>query len=708
MKHINIILGNHNHQPVGNFDFCIENVYERSYKPFLDIFKTHPSLKFVFHYTGCLLEWLEKNHPEHIDELANLVNEKRIEICSGAFYEPILAMISDKDKHEQIKKLNNYIKNRFNVSPRGMWLAERVWEQRLASTIAESNLEYVILDDTQFLPAAVDKNNMFGYYTTDDGNNRLNIFPISQALRYYIPFKEVDMVIDYLRTVATEEGDRLLVLHDDGEKYGEWPGTYQWVYEDKWLVKFFEALERESDWIHLTTYSEYIDKYPPIDRVYIPSASYEEMLTWVLPAKEQNIFHDYSQSIKDNHDLTPYIRGGFWRNYMRKYSESNRMQKHMMYTSKLVHSMSDSNDKDTAKNYLFKSQCNCPYWHGTFGGLYLNHLRHATYKNIISATKIAEESLYGKNYFRTEECDFDFDGINEHIVSSEKEFIVLDRKSASIITWDIKTENDINIVDSLKRREEAYHRDITQSSNTDNSNDDGGHVSIHDMKKTFDEDSMKHLVFDKNEKVIGIDHFLLEDPTTKDFQFLNYQETGSFVDSLYSSKTITSNDKYTIEFTSHGNVYGKSMSIKKEYHVYNNNKVDINITFENTSNEKIESYYAMENNMTLLAADAEDRYYFFNDKSNNINKIEKLSSSGKIESKIFGLRDDGYTNVEIKFTSTCDIKYLYMPIYTISDSVGSLEKLYQGSTIVCLTHLSIPSKSSQTLSISIDVSRENK
>ena len=93
MKTINLILGNHNHQPIGNFDFVFESTYKKAYKPFLDILEKYKDIKFNFHYTGCLLQWIEKNHPEHIESLRKLAEENRIEIQSGGFYEPIMIKI---------------------------------------------------------------------------------------------------------------------------------------------------------------------------------------------------------------------------------------------------------------------------------------------------------------------------------------------------------------------------------------------------------------------------------------------------------------------------------------------------------------------------------------------------------------------------------------------------------------------------------------
>ena len=115
MKKVQFILGIHLHQPVGNFDWVFEDAYQKSYKPFFSTLKRYPSLALVVHISGSLLEWLEDNHPEYLDELAELVADRNIEILSAGFYEPILAVIPDHDKVGQIKKLNKYIKRRLII-----------------------------------------------------------------------------------------------------------------------------------------------------------------------------------------------------------------------------------------------------------------------------------------------------------------------------------------------------------------------------------------------------------------------------------------------------------------------------------------------------------------------------------------------------------------------------------------------------------------
>ncbi|WP_297296296.1 alpha-amylase/4-alpha-glucanotransferase domain-containing protein [uncultured Brachyspira sp.] len=690
MKTINLILGNHNHQPVGNFDFVFESTYQKAYKPFLDILAKYKDIKFNFHYTGCLLEWIEKNHPEHIEALKKLSDEKRIEFQSGGFYEPIMPSIPDKDKDIQIDRLNKYIYSRFNCVPQGAWIAERVWEPTLVKNLAMNGLKYLMLDDSQFLTTGIDTKNMFGYFITDNENYKLNIFPISQELRYLIPFRDVEKSIEYLKSIATEEGDRVVVLHDDGEKYGDWPGTQKWVYEDKWLEKFFEALTKEKDTIITTTYSEYMEKYPPVSKIYIPTGSYEEMLTWVLPAEIQDEFHRKQEELKkseENEIITRFMRGGFWRNYFTKYTESNRMNKRMLFVSNMIGEITESNykDKEEALNYLLKGQCNCPYWHGTFGGLYLNNLRHATYANLIKATSISLEKVYGREYFLSHHLDFDMDGREEVIISCERSAIIFHRLSGSIIEWDLKKDTPINLIDCLKRREEAYHiAAMRNAANEDNN--DSEHVSIHEIAKKVDEKIAKYLVFDKNEKVFAVDHFLNKIPTAEEFQLMKYEEDADFYKSYYNVvENLINKDYATISYDKVSKVNGKDIYLMKRYVIDKDGTFTLESIIQNKSNEDAEFVYALENNITLLAGQEPDRYYIGDDKKISSNLCEASEYKGKS----IGMVDEGYVKVKVSLEANEETTFLYMPNYTISDAVDKLEMNYQNSTIVCCKKINL-------------------
>jgi len=75
----------------------------------------------------------------------------------------------------------------------------------------------------------------------------------------------------------------MITLADDGEKFGVWPGTYEHVYQNGWLDRFFDALVENTDWLEVTTYAEYLSNTFPSGMVYLPTGSYREMGKWALP-----------------------------------------------------------------------------------------------------------------------------------------------------------------------------------------------------------------------------------------------------------------------------------------------------------------------------------------------------------------------------------------------------------------------------------------
>lgn len=690
MKKINLILGNHNHQPVGNFGFVFEQAYNNAYMPFLEIFKKYPKIRFNFHYSGPLLDWLEGNRKEHLDEIAALVKDGRIEPVGGAYYEPILPSIPDSDKLLQMNKMNEYIEERFNYKPNGAWIAERVWEPTLVKPIADSNLSYIVVDDMHLFGAGVTQEEMLGYYSTDDEDKRINVFPISQQLRYLIPFRPVEKTIELLDSMASEDGDRLLVLHDDGEKYGDWPATYEHVYKDGWLKNFFEALERECSWINLTTYSDYMKEHAPLKRVYMPTASYEEMSEWVLPAKAQRSLHNLKSEFTEQgkEDEKVFLSGSFWRNFFVKYPESANMQKFTQYASKLAHSMEEGALKTKALDFVMQAQCNCAYWHGTFGGLYLNHLRYANYSNAIEALKIAEAALYGKGYKKLIEHDIDLDGLNECIASDERQTLIFHRKGGALYGWNLKF-SPINLIDTLSRKEEAYHEQLL---NEDAKNPhaqeaaEGEQLSIHEMEKKYDPDTKDYLSFDRAPRYALMDRILKSAVGAEDYAKLNYEELASFSQELYDvCAEEGGRRRLKLSATS------AAFAIEKTVDFEEDGTLSVDCLIKNEGAEPADFVYAIENNFTLLAPDADDRYYFSSDggKPEPLADGWKMNEYGSYKGKSLGALDEGYKMIAFEIECAEETDFLRLPCITVSDAVDRFEKVYQNSCITMLKELSL-------------------
>ena len=382
----------HNHQPVGNFDGVIEQAYQDSYLPFLDVFEPYEHLKLALHTSGPLMLWLADQHPEYLDRVKALVAAGRIEIVGGPFYEPILTMIPSRDRIGQITKYTRWLQTRFDTPVSGMWMPERVWESQLTRDIVPAGMQYTILDDFHFRSAGWTDAQLTNYFLTEDDGHVLRVFPGSEKLRYLLPFAPPADTIAYCKQVAERAPGSVLLFGDDGEKFGTWPNTKEHVYERGWLRQFFDLLTENRDWLSTLTPAEVITETPPSGSVYLPDCSYREMTEWALPVERHESYESVVHDLENDErwpKIKQFVRGGFWRNFRIKYSEANEMYCRMLEVSRsLEFARRGSGDKSLlpqAEDHLYRAQCNCPYWHGAFGGIYLPHLRNATYRELIAA-----------------------------------------------------------------------------------------------------------------------------------------------------------------------------------------------------------------------------------------------------------------------------------------------------------------------------------
>src|SRR5690242_14499350 len=203
-KHISLGLVFHNHQPVGNEESVIDQIFRETYEPIVAALERHPGVAAGLHYTGSLLDWLVKYKSDYIERVRKLVARGQVEVLSGGYYEPILPSIPDDDKHAQILKMNQAVKKLFGYNPTGMWLAERVWEPTLPACLSGSGIEWTVLDDVHFKMAGLSDEDLNGYYMTEDNGEVVRVFGTSKALRYTIPWKPVDETIEYLKSEAVE------------------------------------------------------------------------------------------------------------------------------------------------------------------------------------------------------------------------------------------------------------------------------------------------------------------------------------------------------------------------------------------------------------------------------------------------------------------------------------------------------------------------
>jgi len=547
----------HNHQPVGNFDRVFAQALKKAYDPMLAALERHPRVRLTLHYSGPLLDWLTAHRPLHLDRLGTLVDRKQVELLTGGYYEPILVSIPASDKAGQLRKMNEYLEDRFGTVARGAWVAERIWEPHLPMSLAEAGVEYTVLDDTPFKMAGLSDDDLFGAYVTEEEGAALQVFGNVMYLRYAIPWRPVETVMAWLEEQAEDHHQGVAVCADDGEKFGFWPNTWDYCWgQGGWVECFFNALEANTEWLETRPLGEVAKNRTPLGRIYLPCAAYEEMMHWALPpdafAKLGRVREELEE--KNRQDVLRFVGGGAWRSFLGRYDEINQMHKKMLWVSRKVHELPEGELKERALDHTWSAQCNCGYWHGLFGGIYLFHIRVANYAHLIAAETLVDRARSpSQTWLRVERGDLDADTNEEIVLNSDQQVMVFKPSyGGALVEWDWR-DRRYNLVNTMARRREGYHEALREAA------EQGrlylpGEEEIPKGVQVKEHDVHTRLFFDGHRRVSLLDHFLHGDTTPEDFYQGGYGEQGDFVDQPYLADLVYEDGETVLSLRRDGEV----------------------------------------------------------------------------------------------------------------------------------------------------------
>ncbi|MDP2751622.1 MAG: DUF1926 domain-containing protein [Rhodocyclaceae bacterium] len=457
LRPLTLLFGVHAHQPVGNFPEVIEEAHLRCYRMFLQTLERYPAFRFSVHFSGWLLDVMLQRWPEDMEQLAMMTRRGQVEWFGSGDCEPVLAAIPHRDRITQIQTLSDRIERHFGQRPLGAWLTERVWESSVVPSLTETGIRYVTVDDYHFLCAGQPASKLDGFFTTEENDHHLDLFPISEQARYRFPFQPAAEAVAWLEEVA-RSGQQSVIYFDDIEKFGIWPQTYEWVYEQGWLDQFLQGV-LASPLLQTAHFSEFHRQEKTKGIVYLPTTSYIEMNEWTLPASAARAWHSLMEQEKQAGRFEaekPFLRGGIWRNFFSKYPESNWMHKRVLAASRALAALPAKLRTPERQEWLHRAQANDAYWHGLFGGLYLPHLRRAIWNNLLAL----EAALGGEK--TTTRIDLDLDGCDEIFMRHSTLLAVVRADGDAALVEFSSYPLTHNFGDTLRRIDEAYHDKLTE------------------------------------------------------------------------------------------------------------------------------------------------------------------------------------------------------------------------------------------------------
>lgn len=616
----------HAHQPVGNFSHVFEEAYEKCYLPFIEALEDAPGLPAVLHFSGPLLDWLEENRPDAIGRILRLASGRDLEILGGAHYEPIYHLISAGDLKEQILMMRERIERLFGQTPEGVWLTERVWDPSLAGVLSACGVRYTVLDEASFAMAGL-KSPSNGYCRLPGGEPgaAIDLFSSSKSLRYLIPFREPGEAFREASKIAGPAG--VAVFADDCEKFGLWPGTQEWVVRRRYLQRFFSEADRSK--MTWTTFRAFRRSNPPAVEANIPSSSYGEMMEWA---------------------------GGSFERFFDKYSESRYMKDRMRYLSSVLSNGAaerlTEEELRESKKALFRAQCNCPYWHGVFGGLYLHHLRSAVYGNLIRA----EESVQDPRPVRRLPLE---SGERVKLRSGDLAAFVHPGYGAALEELDhlpLKT----NLLCTLKRRPEPYHRFVMPKWRPVKKD---SVFAIHQILGVKEKGLDRKLVYDAYRRHSFMDHFF-EKPVTWDaFHASDYREAGDLIDASFEVGRL---GERSASFVREGVVRAGGavfpVRLEKTYDLSRDGRIEMREILHNLSERPLSCTHGVEFNFSIGVPEL----------------TEGLSLDGVLGQSF----RCAWTGIDLTLATDHPSGLLACPIETVSESESGMEGTFQQLSVL--------------------------
>ncbi|HET7101627.1 MAG TPA: alpha-amylase/4-alpha-glucanotransferase domain-containing protein, partial [Terriglobia bacterium] len=457
------------------------------------------------------------------------------------------------------------------------------------------------------------------------------------------------------------------------------------------------------DWLETTTLSAFMAANKPLGRVYLPTASYPEMMEWALPP---GACEEFMQCLEETEDMPSgerfrkFLLGGTWQGFLGKYSESNQIHKLMLEISRRFHKAETDAPPgseqrsllDQAETHLLAAQCNDAYWHGLFGGLYSPHLRSAVLRNLIQAETLLDQ-LNGeaaKNGVRVMQADFDVDGEPEVLFSHPRAGMILKPSDGGTVSSLRFKPAAAELINSLMRRPEVYHKKIRS---TIESLPEGTPEKKLDLTELYRYDRYARHCFRT--------YLFSPSKQWQDFERLDLQEESGLAAGPWQVATGPSANPVELSRQSRYERDGINLEIEAckilfarssetGFHVECRSLISSNLPHVVPLSLGVEMVF------NLLAPNVPDRYFL------SAGEQHPLEFAGEIRTPKLELVDE-WQGIRLEFNTRPECRWWIVPIRTVSQSETGFETVYQGSAILAVWEINA-SQSPESRWLGVEIS----
>lgn len=559
-----------------------EKDYENVYKPAAKFLYSHPEFRMSFAFNGVQIDFLQKEYPEFIEILRELISRRQIEILGGGYYDPAFPLLFPMDRTGQIEFLTSTLRSVTGKRPRGITLCASIWDYSLVSCFYNCGMDYVLLDDS-LIP---DEKQKFVPLIMSDKGKTISILPLYQEFKPEIQ----DDPRDYLNLISkkiaksSKNAPKPLKECIKGLDIQFTHEEFQSLLRSGYLEKLYREISEKKDFFDFATPITLVKEAKLRIPVYIASGMSREVGQWgIEPYRAVKADRHYPVSIYD---------------FFQIYPQSSALYDRMLYVSMLVNqSHGDKLRKTSAREKLWEAQNGDGFICTSKGAFVSATYRQQAYKKLTEAEKIARQCGEFKETFVS--YDYTGDGLNEYICRMNKYFAVISLGGGAIRELDV-LQNSGNFADNLNCVKEFEGYD------------------------------------DNYERGLFIDHIFSEDEFNA---YIQNKPSGNGIFSKYIySELDFSSQRKEVKLVAEAKFQNRQkISLKKKYVCYSSGMM-IQYILKNESDELLKAKFAVESSFAQTNFNAKDFNAFSLDIVTNGKRQEintktssyELNDSGKL------------------------------------------------------------------------------
>ncbi len=562
MQSIGLALVLHHTQPPGTAEADLRRAFERCYLPMIAALEDFPEITASVHWSGPLLEWMDREAPEAFASMQAMVRSGKLEVLGGLFGGALLPGVPERDAIGQVTVQQRWWRAHGDIKPRGAWLPFCAWDPTAVRVLAGRGLQYTVLEEHQMGPGVVPD----GWYLTEREGTPLGVFVADSRLAAMVPEAPPTRILHAIHTRATE-GVRCLTLAIAVEGFGaalDSSATACFGGKSGWVQRFFRVLTDNRHWLKLVTLGTAFDRMKPTSRVYPPPSVSLPVAIHAMGGRSGAAFIGLLKQLREGEHspLGGWVRAPAWDATLGAHPEVNRLHKHMLRASAEVQRLRNAiregrgendprmNALEEATLALYRGQTGMAYVHGVDVGAQDAEVRGEAWRNVLTAERVATSAVGDVNRLRAELVDADLDGRPEHIVRTPHwQATVAPALGGSLVElclWKLPG----NLLDVRSRVDEPEHAVLSSLQLTDAPPAGGDEEEpttesepipiptreLPDLPSVrVAEDGLAARVFvDRYTRSSFLDRFLAPETTLASLRTSSHVETGDFLTGEYS------------------------------------------------------------------------------------------------------------------------------------------------------------------------------